>query len=57
MVDGGKLGVHSRDNGKHTGRNDLFFFRRADGVDGRASVTKDEASAARRLNCDEVMHI
>jgi len=35
----------------------ICFFRRADGVDGRVSVTKDEASAARRLNCDEVMHI
>ena len=33
MVDGGEPGVDSRDEGKHTGRND---------VEGRASVTKDE---------------
>ena len=26
MVDGGELGVDSRDEGKHTGRNDLHFF-------------------------------
>ena len=34
-------------------------IRREDDVDGRASVTRDEdrASAARRLNCDEVMQI
>ena len=25
MADGGKLGVDSRDEGKHTGRNDLLF--------------------------------
>jgi len=25
MVDGGKPGVDSRDEGKHTGRNDLLF--------------------------------
>ena len=40
MVDGEKPGVDSRDEGKHTGRNDLF--RSEDDVDGRASVTKDE---------------
>ena len=26
MVDGGKLGVDSRDVGKHTGRNDLLYL-------------------------------
>ena len=40
MVDGGEPGVDSRDEGKHTGRNDVI--RREDDVDGRASVTKDE---------------
>ena len=25
MVDGGKVGVDSRDEGKHTGKNDLLF--------------------------------
>ena len=39
MVDEGEPGVDSRDEGKHTGRNDLLFV---DDVDGRASVTKDE---------------
>ena len=36
MVDGEKLGVDSRDEGKHSG------IGREDDVDGRASVTKDE---------------
>ena len=27
MVDGGKPGVDSRDEGKHTGRNDLLFVK------------------------------
>jgi len=36
----------------------ICFFHREDNVDGRVSVTKDEwASAARRLNGDEVMQI
>ena len=46
MVDGGKPGVDSRDEGKHTGRNDLLFVRE-DAVDGRASVTKDEERVLR----------
>ena len=40
MVDGGEPGVDSRDEGKHTGRNDLLFVEKM--TDGRASVTKDE---------------
>ena len=28
MVDGGKTGVDSRDEGKHTGRNDLLFVEK-----------------------------
>ena len=27
MVDGGEPGVDSRDEGKHTGRNDLLFCK------------------------------
>jgi len=27
VVDGGKPGVDSRDEGKHTGRNDLLFVK------------------------------
>ena len=46
MVGGEKPGVDSRDEGKHTGRNDLFI-RREDDVDGRASVTKDEERVLR----------
>ena len=45
MVDGRKPGVDSRDEGKHTGRNDLLFVE--DDVDGRASVTKDEERVLR----------
>ena len=41
MVDEEKPEVGSRDEGKHTGRNDMFIHREDD-VDGRASVTKDE---------------
>jgi len=44
VVDGGEPGVDSRDEGKHTGRNDLLFVEkmmwmgeRGD-VDGRASM-------------------
>ena len=29
MVDGGEQGVDSRDEGKHTGRNDLLFVTAA----------------------------
>ena len=28
MVDGGEPGVDSRDEGKHTGRNDLLFVEK-----------------------------
>ena len=28
MADGEKLGVDSRDEGKHTGRNDLLFVKK-----------------------------
>jgi len=28
MFDGEKPGVHSRDEGKHTGRNDLLFVEK-----------------------------
>jgi len=28
VVDGGKLGVDSRDEGKHSGRNDLLFVEK-----------------------------
>ena len=28
MVDGGEPGVDSRDEGKHTGRNDLLFVKK-----------------------------
>ena len=28
MVDGGEPGVDSRDDGKHTGRNDLLFVEK-----------------------------
>jgi len=28
LVDGGKPGVDSRDEGKHTGRNDLLFVEK-----------------------------
>ena len=43
MVEGAKPkpGVDSRDEGKHTGGNDLLF------ADGRASVTKDEERVLR----------
>ena len=42
MVDGEKPEVDSRDEGKHTGRNDLLLIRREDDADRRANVTKDE---------------
>jgi len=35
MVDGGKLGVDSRDEGKHTGRNDLLFIEKMMQIDER----------------------
>jgi len=33
VVDGGKPGVDSRDEGKHTGRHDLFFVEKMMWVD------------------------
>ena len=41
MVDREKPVVDSRDEGKHTGRNDLLSVEKTT-QDGRASVTKDE---------------
>jgi len=35
MVDGGKLRVDSRDEGKHTGRNDLLFVEKMMQIDER----------------------
>ena len=57
MVDGGKPGVDSRDEGKHKERS---VIHREDYADGRASVTKDEErvlrggrrSVTRRLDCE-----
>jgi len=46
VVDGGKPGVDSRDEGKDIGKNDLFI-RGEDDVDGRVSVTKDEERVLR----------
>jgi len=33
VVDGGKPGVDSRDEGKHTGRNDLLFVEKMTRMD------------------------
>ena len=35
VVDGGKPGVDSRDEGKHTGRNDLLFVEKMMWMDER----------------------
>ena len=35
IVDGGKPGVDSRDEGKHTGRNDLLFVEKVMWMDKR----------------------
>ena len=35
MVDGGEPGVNSRDEGKHTGRNDLLFVKKMMWMDER----------------------
>jgi len=35
VVDGGKTGVDSRDEGKHTGRNDLLFVEKMMWMDER----------------------
>ena len=40
MVDRGKPGVDSRDDEKHTGRNDLLFVEKMMWMDEQ--VTKDE---------------
>ena len=40
MVDGEKPGVDSRDEGKHTGRNDLLFVEKMMWMDERVHVTK-----------------
>ena len=40
MVDRGKPGVDSRDDEKHTGRNDLLFIEKMMWMDEQ--VTKDE---------------
>ena len=57
MVDGEKPGVNSRDEGKHTGRNDLLFVEKMINVDGLASVTKDEEQVLRpQLQADSVGH-
>ena len=45
MVDGGKPGVDSRDEKKHTGRNDLLFVEKMMWMG--ASVTKDEERVLR----------
>ena len=55
MIDGQNPGVDSRDEGKHTGRNDLLFAEKMMWMDERDQ--RRRASAARRLNCDEVMQI
>ena len=46
MVDGGEPGVDSRDEGKHTGRNDLLFVEKMMWM-GERRVTKDEERALR----------
>jgi len=57
VVDGEKPGVNSRDEGKHTGRNDLLFVEKMINVDGLASVTKDEEQVLRpQLQADSVGH-
>jgi len=55
VIDGQNPGVDSRDEGKHTGRNDLLFAEKMMWMDERDQ--RRRASAARRLNCDEVMQI
>ena len=51
-ADGGEPGVDSRDEGKHTARNDLLFVKKMMWMGERW-----RGSAARRLNCDDVMQI
>ena len=46
MVDGGEPGVDSRDEGKHTRKNDLLFVEKMM-WNGRANVTKDEERVLR----------
>ena len=45
MADGGEPGVDSRDEGKHTGRNDLLFVKKMMWMG--ESVTKDEERVLR----------
>ena len=50
--------VGSRDEGKHTGRYDLLFVEKMMWTDGECECDQRwRASAARRLNCYEVMQI
>ena len=46
MVDGGKPGVGSGDEGKHTGRNDLLFVEKMMWMDERVR-SKDEERVLR----------
>jgi len=46
VVDGGKPGVDSRDDGKHI-LEERSVIRREDDVDGRASVTRDDERVLR----------
>ena len=46
MVDGGEPGVDSRDEGKHTGRNDLLFVEKIMWM-GERVFTKDEERVLR----------
>ena len=55
MADGEKPGVDSRDKRKNIGRNDLLFVEKM--ICRWTSECDQRASAARRLNCDEVMQI
>ena len=47
MVDGGKPGVDSRDEGKEAYWKERSVIRTEDDVDGRAKVNKDEDSVLR----------
>jgi len=46
VVDGGKPGVDYRDDGKHTGRNDLLFVEKMMWMDERVR-SKDEERVLR----------
>jgi len=49
VVDGGKPGVDSRDEGEHTGTNDMLFVEKMMWMDERDR--RRRASAVRMLNC------